>query len=157
MIIKIYCDGGARENPGPAACAFVVRGKSGKPFDKLRTSSFDFAQGKYLGVGTNNEAEYWAVIEAWGWINESKNEILRSRSGGTQDDSTLCCHFFLDSKLVVNQINGNFKVKEPRLQKLLLKVRAGENSAGIKASYEYIPREKNLDADRLVNQTLDEA
>src|SRR3989344_5574174 len=139
MIIKIFCDGGARGNPGPAACAFIVRGKSGKPFD--------FAQGKYLGVGTNNEAEYWAVIEAWKWLRENLSNLTNL--------TNLEVHFYLDSKLVVNQIEGNFKVKEPRLQKLLLKVRAGENSAGIKASYEYVPREKNVDADLIVNQTLD--
>lgn len=139
MIITINCDGGSRGNPGPAACAFVAWDSAGKMKEK---------RGKYLGIGTNNEAEYGAVIEAWKYLNEVGSSVIKTKEG-------VEVNFFLDSNLVVNQINGNFKVKEQRLQKLLFAVRNGEGSSQFKATYSYIPREKNAEADKLVNQTLD--
>ncbi len=140
--MKINCDGGARGNPGPAAAAFVV-------WDQAE--NLQFKRGKYLGKATNNEAEYWAVIEALSWLRENPAEILRQ----AQDDVTV--NFFLDSRLVVNQLNGIFKIKEPRLRELLLKVRELEQSVGVaKVSYTDVPREQNVEADLLVNETLDQ-
>lgn len=133
MTLAIYCDGGARGNPGPAAAAFVV-------YDAgiLREK-----RGKYLGEATNNVAEYSAVIEALTWLIEKKERAAKME-------------FFLDSNLVVNQLNGKFKIKEPRLRELLVKVRALEGALyPTTPTYTYVPRSQNAQADLLVNETLD--
>ncbi len=126
-MIKIFTDGGSRGNPGQAACAYVVYDHAGNIRQKC---------GKYLGVATNNEAEYQGVIEALMGVSDQE------------------LSFFLDSLLVVNQLNGLWKIKEPRLRELLLKVRALENNR--KITYSHIPREQNAAADLLVNETLDQ-
>ncbi len=149
MVLRVFTDGGARGNPGPAAAGFVVfeesgnlREKRGKPFDRLRKK---FARGKYLGVATNNVAEYTAVVEALSYLRSLSD--LRDLSR---------VEFFLDSNLVVNQLNGLFKVKDGKLRELLLKVRDLEQELSpAEVSYSYIPREQNRVADRLVNETLD--
>jgi len=128
-MIKVFTDGGSRGNPGPAACGYVVYDEAGNIRQKC---------GKYLGVATNNEAEYQGVIEAL-----CHPELV----SGSQVD------FFLDSLLVVNQLNGLWKVKEARLRELLYRVRELEN--GRRITYSYVPREKNAEADLLVNETLD--
>lgn len=130
MTLNVYCDGGSRGNPGPAACAFVIAG------------DMQYKCGKYLGVATNNVAEYEAVISALSYLSDLR------------DLSEL--NFFLDSNLVVNQLNGLFKVKNGTLRELLLKVRALEQElTGVLVTYQYVPREQNQEADRLVNETLD--
>lgn len=129
MIYKVFTDGGSRGNPGPAACAFVVYDDSGNIRQK---------RGKYLGIATNNEAEYQGVIEAL-----CHPELV----SGSE------INFFLDSLLVVNQLNGLWKIKEPRLRELILKIR--ELEAGKNITYTHIPREQNKEADALVNETLD--
>lgn len=133
MRLKVFTDGGARGNPGPAAAAFVVHDDAG---------NLQYKCGKFLGVKTNNEAEYEAVLEALGYL----------RSLGDLSEA----HFFLDSNLVVNQLNGVFKVKEPRLRALLVQVRQLEGQLSpIKMAYSYVPRAQNFEADLLVNETLD--
>lgn len=129
-MIKIFTDGGSRGNPGQAACAYVVFDDAGN----IRQSC-----GKYLGVATNNEAEYQGVIEAL-------------RSSELAEETHI--NFYLDSLLVVNQLNGLWKIKEPRLRELLMKGRALENNR--KITYTHIPREQNAAADLLVNETLDQ-
>ncbi|KKU91160.1 MAG: hypothetical protein UY21_C0012G0037 [Microgenomates group bacterium GW2011_GWA1_48_10] len=169
--LVIFCDGGARGNPGSAAAAFVVKdgagniqGKRGKLFDKLRARPFDYAplgklgagrarpfdyaQGKFLGVTTNNVAEYQAVVEALAWIKGNLTQ-------GT-DLANLEIRFYLDSSLVVNQLRGKFKVKDRKLRDLLAEVRGRERELGaVRISYDYVPREENSEADRTVNETLD--
>lgn len=137
--LTIFCDGGARGNPGPAACAFVVLDDA---------ANLQYKCGKYLGTGTNNEAEYHAVIEALAWLTSQPFEAKPAVS------------FFLDSLLVVNQIKGTFKVKEPRLRELMVQVQTGLGgliSAGKITAYSFshVLREKNKQADLLVNETLD--
>ena len=132
MAIYVYTDGGARGNPGKAACAFVVF-KDGKLIKK---------GAKFLGVKTNNEAEYEGAILALEWLTEKvKDKEI---------------HFHLDSELVVNQITGNFKVKSPHLIELLLKIKNLLAKKDFNYSFKSIPREKNALADALVNETLDE-
>ena len=157
MKLVVFTDGGARGNPGPAAAAFVVyeagkEGAGGRQ-DKIPRR----VQGKFLGVATNNVAEYSAVVEALEWI---KNE-MRGTENGTQsgkDETTgleIC--FFLDSSLVVNQLNGRFKVKDGRLRELTVAVRQKEQAlAPAKITYTYVPREQNREADAMVNEILDE-
>ncbi len=137
--LTIYCDGGARGNPGPAACAFVV-------FD--HAENLQYKCGKYLGIGTNNEAEYYAVIKALDWLSV---QVLLGKPS---------LRFFLDSLLVVNQISGVFKVKEPRLRELVRQVQARLESLVVSGSvssysFSHVLRGKNQRADLLVNETLD--
>ncbi len=131
--ITVFCDGGARGNPGPAASAFVVFNNQNETI---------YAQGFYLGVATNNQAEYQAVIEALSWVVKNK--------------TTSQLKFNLDSQLVVNQLKGlykindaNLKIKNSLIKKIIL-----ENSLS-NINWNYVPRSQNYAADLLVNQTLD--
>ena len=129
-MIEINCDGGSRGNPGPAAYGFVVK-KDGKIIKE---------EGKAIGIATNNFAEYTAVIEALSWL---------SKDFGGKD-----LNFYLDSQLVMSQLSGLYKIKNAQIRELVLKVKNLETSfAQIK--YSYVPREKNKEADTLVNEALD--
>ena len=132
--LGINCDGGARGNPGPAASAFVVR-VGGKIIYK--NSSF-------LGVATNNVAEYGGVIAALKWVIENKEKV-RGKN----------IIFFLDSELITKQLLGIFKTKNQKLKKLLITAKLLESKISGKLVYNLIPREKNTDADLLVNRNLD--
>lgn len=141
-VLTVHTDGGARGNPGPAAIGVVIE-KKGK---------LVYQFGKNIGDTTNNVAEYTAVIEALNKILEL--EIMNKE---------LRMNFFLDSKLVVEQLNGRFKIKDMKLRELSLKIKileqevCGSLPAGRKViTYTAIPREKNIQADLLVNQALDE-
>lgn len=133
-MVNIFTDGGARGNPGPSAVGIVVLENENK------IASF----GKKIGNTTNNSAEYQAVIFALDWLLENKEKL----SG----HSIL---FFLDSQLVYSQITGLYKIKDSKLRELLFKVREKEGELGIPVSYNLIPREKNKEADKLVNLALD--
>lgn len=128
--MQVFTDGGSRGNPGPAAYGFVV--KNGQEIIK---EGFDT-----IGVATNNVAEYTAVIEALKFLSNSfKNQNL---------------DFFIDSELVVSQLNGKFKIKNAAIRDLIVKVKELENIFK-KITYTHIPREKNREADALVNLALD--
>lgn len=133
----IFTDGGARGNPGPAGIGFLVKDEKG---DKI------YQEGKYIGKATNNVAEYRAVLAALEWLAENKQKL------GTDLNLT----FFLDSNLVVNQLNGLFKIKNANLRKLMMAVRLAESGLMKKIIYRHVEREKNREADRLVNQVLDQ-
>jgi len=132
--ISVFTDGGARGNPGPAAAAFVVLG-DGKIIYKFS---------KRIGKTTNNVAEYQAVISALEW--------LKNQPSTTNYPSTIT--FYLDSQLVVNQLNGLFKIKDKKLQLLIIKVRSLEQKIPGKIFYHFVRRSKNKIADSLINQTL---
>jgi len=131
--LYVFTDGGARGNPGPAAIGFLIKDNSGKILVE---------QGKPIGRATNNIAEYQAVIEALRWIASN----IRYQ--------TSSINFFLDSKLVVNQLNGLFKIKNKNLRNLIIEVRRLEQEIGGNVFYNFIPREKNRKADFLVNFAL---
>lgn len=137
MRLIIHTDGGARGNPGPAAVGVVIKETNGKEI-----TSF----GKRIGDTTNNVAEYTGVIEALKYL---KTKYI------TQNIKYEI-YFYLDSTLVVNQLNGQFKVKESHLRELLLTVRMLEGEVGGVITYTAIPREKNGSADYFVNKALDE-
>ena len=132
--LTIYCDGGSRGNPGPAASAFVVKSNSGKVIAE---------QGIFLGKKTNNQAEYLAVVFSLKWLKEKSQKLPNK------------IFYCIDSLLVVNQLNGLYKIKNSDLRDLIIQIRQLENDTKKEIVYQYVPREKNTDADRLVNQTLD--
>jgi ribonuclease HI len=126
----IYSDGGARGNPGPAAIGFVIYDMSGKAVKQFH---------HYLGITTNNQAEYKALIAAL-------EEALKL--GAEQ----IVCH--MDSELVVRQLQGTYKIREPGLKPLASEVlRLTRNF--MQVEFVHIPREKNKLADQLVNEALD--
>lgn len=130
--VVIYTDGGARNNPGPAGAGVVI-------IDGKKTVEFK----KYLGSQTNNWAEYEAVALA---LHEAKKHGLAGRATEVR----------MDSLLVVEQMSGNWKIKEPTLKPQAAKVRA--LLADFPGSrFVHIPREENGKADRLVNEAIDEA
>ena len=131
--ISVFTDGGARGNPGPAAAAFVV----------LEGGKIIYKFSKRIGKTTNNVAEYQAVIEALKWV---KGWLAGSESG--------CINFYLDSQLVVNQLNGFFKVKDTKLRSLIIQTKILEQKIPGKIFYHFVPRSKNKIADSLINQTL---
>lgn len=133
MEVNIYTDGGARGNPGPAAVGIHIEDKEGNHIVSI---------GKKIGHATNNVAEYSAVVEALDLVLELSQKVSK-------------INFFLDSNLVVSQLNGVFKLKSPSLRNLLIKVRQKETETGSQISYTYIPRENNKIADGLVNRALD--
>ncbi len=130
--LLIYSDGGSRGNPGPSAIGFVVCDGE----DKVLMS-----HGKYIGIHTNNQSEYLALIEAL------ERALTYSRGR---------IHCFLDSELIVKQLNGEYEVRDSGLQKLFLEVKRLEKKFE-SVKYSYVPRNtgKHLIADRLVNKTLD--
>lgn len=130
--VVIHTDGGARGNPGPAAVGVTI------VHDGARTEAK-----AYLGDRqTNNWAEYEAVLFALG-------KCLEMMLAGRE------LHFYLDSQLVVEQLKGNWKIKEPSLKQQAEKVHGLTGNFG-RVTFTYIPREQNKDADRLVNEALDE-
>ena len=144
MKLSIFTDGGARGNPGPAGVGVVIKNEKGEIIHQF---------GKCIGETTNNVAEYTAVVEALRWItcHPERSEGSRDSSATPQNDIT----FFLDSSLVVNQLNGLFKIKDNKLRELAFSVHQLETEIKIFPTYIHIPREKNWQADKLVNEALD--
>ncbi len=131
--LKLYSDGGARGNPGPAAIAYLILSEK----DEIILS-----QSGFVGKRTNNQAEYEAVIAAL--------EVAASMEG-----SDIIC--YLDSELVCSQLMGIYKIKNVELLKLWCKAR--ELIRGFKkVNFFNVPRTNVFikEADRLVNKTLDE-
>lgn len=143
MKFIVHTDGGARGNPGPAAIGVVIE----KIVDDRLSAVDEF--GKRIGETTNNVAEYTAVVVALNAINAALN------AGKREVGETPEIYFYLDSTLVVNQLNGIFKIKDPTLRSLATEVRILEQEVGGVVQYTSIPREQNSRADFFVNQALD--
>ena len=126
----IYADGGSRGNPGPSGIGVVI--------DDKRYS-------EYIGEGTNNEAEYKAVIFAL-----KKTKALF----GKKKIKEMEIEIKSDSELLVRQLNGEYKILESKIQLLFLQVWNLKIDFG-KIKFTLIPREKNKQADKLVNEALD--
>lgn len=134
----IYTDGGARGNPGPAAAAAVLRQVEGQKF--VKSESLERFIKKYLGETTNNVAEYSAVILGLEEALKLGAEEVELR---------------LDSELVGKQLRGEYKVKDANMQKLF--VQAWNLKTKLKKfTVTIIRREENKEADKLVNEALDE-
>ncbi len=134
--IEIFSDGGSRGNPGQGASAFVV----------YKDGSVLFKQGYFLERTTNNIAEYFAVLMATAWLSKNLISITSNE-----------VNFYLDSELVVNQLEGLFKIKNEKLKSIYKKIdELKKEMTNLKISFHHIPREKNRVADALVNATIDE-
>ncbi len=134
--LKIYTDGGARGNPGPAACGVIIQNEKGEIVSELS---------RYIGEATNNQAEYSALILA---LEEAGSIFLKENSSKKHVEC------YLDSELVVKQLKREYRIKNEGLKPFYVKViKLISSFDSIK--FNYIPREKNKLADKLVNRELD--
>jgi ribonuclease HI len=134
--IIIYTDGGSRGNPGPAALGVVIKDTKGQTIKSY---------GEALGKTTNNEAEYEAVVFAL-----KKMKALM----GKKKTKNLIVEVFMDSELIVNQLNGKYKIEEDRLIIPFIKIWNLKMDFNF-VSFHHVPREQNREADRMVNEALD--
>lgn len=135
-VLTIFTDGGSRGNPGPAAIGvWVTTPSSSEPL---------YTQATTIGTATNNEAEYKAFLASLTWLE-----------GYVKQHSVAAIEWYLDSQLVVEQLNRNWKIKEPRM--LVLAQQIWVKLATLPCSYriQAVRREFNKEADALVNQALD--
>lgn len=127
--IKIFCDGGSRGNPGPSAAGVVF----------LTTDDVVLAEyNEYLGIQTNNYAEYSAVLLGIEKSSDFEHEKLE---------------FYLDSQLVERQLNGLYKVKNANIKPIFEKIQS--LITGMNITFTHVYREDNKLADEQVNICLD--
>ena len=132
MRVKLFTDGGARGNPGPAAAAFVLQDADGVVLD---------ARGDAIGVQTNNVAEYTALL----------NGLRRAAELGLTEIEVVS-----DSELMVKQMRGEYKIKNATLRDLSIEATRLARAVG-DVRYTAVRREHNKLADQLVNDALDAA
>ncbi len=123
--VVVYIDGSSSGNPGPSGISFVM-------FNKHNTEKPIAQSSRYIGITTNNVAEYEALIHALKWLLE--NQFLNAE-------------IYMDSELVYRQLTGNYRIKTPHIKNLADRVRKLLNKFE-KVDLNLIPREKN----RLANQ-----
>jgi ribonuclease HI len=134
----VHTDGGSRGNPGNAAIG-VIAHHQGKEVFRLS---------QYLGIATNNVAEYEAVLRAL------QNLIKEKSSSPTLFQEPVV--FVLDSLLVVQQLTGKFAVKKPHIREYVQRIRSLISELGTPVQFTHVLRSENAEADALVNQALDE-
>jgi ribonuclease HI len=131
-VIVAYIDGGARGNPGPAGYGVRIEESDGTLVEEF---------GESIGVATNNVAEYRGLLAALDWARSHGQKHLHVRS---------------DSLLLVQQMLGNYRVKNANLQPLHAKAQLLTHEIG-RVSFEHVRREANAHADRLANAAMDDA
>ncbi|MFH1979109.1 MAG: ribonuclease HI family protein [Patescibacteria group bacterium] len=134
--IIIYTDGGSRGNPGPAGVGVVFKNDKNQVIKKYS---------KDIGEGTNNEAEYEAVILA---LQKAKQVF------GKEKVKDFNIEFRMDSELIARQLKGEYKIKEEKLFPLFIKIWNLRMEFG-KITFTEIPREQNKEADALANEAMD--
>ncbi|WP_344413391.1 reverse transcriptase-like protein, partial [Streptomyces glomeratus] len=127
----VEADGGSRGNPGPAGYGSVVRDAA--------TGETLVERAEFIGTATNNVAEY--------------RGLLAGLRAAHELDPAARVHVRMDSKLVVEQMSGRWKIKHPAMKPLAMQA-AALFPAG-QVTYEWIPRERNKHADRLANEAMD--
>ena len=132
MKARLWTDGGARGNPGPAAFAYVLEAEDGTVLD---------ARGESIGTATNNVAEYSALVAG----------LARAFAAGVSELDVRS-----DSELMVKQMRGEYRVKNRDLQSLFLDASRAARQIG-RVTYTHVRRDHNELADRLVNEALDAA
>ncbi len=133
MKLIIYTDGASRGNPGQASYGFVIFEGNGKLLHE---------KGQCIGIATNNVAEYTAVLAALSYVqkNFGKKKVY--------------IELYADSKLVIEQLSGRFKIKSLHLKPIIEKIKILALELG-GVIYAHIPRSKNMKADGLANLALD--
>ena len=126
----IYCDGGSRGNPGPAGLGVVI-------YDGKKNKLFEISE--FLGVATNNQAEYKGVLQAIKKAKELKAKELT---------------FYLDSELIVKQMNGQYRVKNKDLLPIYMEIKKHILEFQ-KVEFNHVRREYNKEADALANIAMD--
>lgn len=135
--VVIFTDGGARGNPGPAAAGAVIFDEKGKVLKEVSD---------YLGETTNNVAEYEALLRV---LHAAQNLFGEELKNITVDIK-------MDSELIVRQINGVYKVKEPSLKERYIQIKELLKNMP-NATFTHVRREQNKHADKLVNEAIDKA
>jgi len=135
MVINVFTDGGARGNPGISGYGLVI-------LDNKKTIH---QQAKYIGIKTNNEAEYIGLIAAITWLIDHQLELNPD-----------IINFHLDSQLIVRQIQRLYKVKAPNLKPLYQTVVKLLDQLNAKYTFKDVRREFNSIADMLANQAMDQ-
>jgi len=130
--VRLWTDGGARGNPGPAAYGYVLEAEDGTVLA---------AEGEAIGVATNNVAEYRALVAG----------LERAAELGVEEVEVVS-----DSELVVKQMRGEYRVKNEALRELSVEAARLARRVGA-VEYRHVTREHNELADRLVNEALDRA
>jgi len=135
MEINIYTDGGSRGNPGISGYGLVIYDHDQKIL---------FQESKYLGIKTNNEAEYSGLINALNWVKDHQNTLSISK-----------INFCSDSQLMIRQFQGLYKVKAPNLKPLFQQAQEIIDSISAPIIFQDVRREFNQLADELANQAMD--
>ncbi len=133
MDLRIFTDGGSLNNPGEAACAFVIYLN-----DKLL-----FKHGERIGIATNNTAEYTALIKA---LEKAKEVVEKHKIDKIS--------VIADSELMIRQLTGVYKVKHPDIKKYFAQIKSLEQELNLPISYTHTLREGNELADSLVKKAL---
>lgn len=137
MKYRVFCDGGARGNPGPAAAGCLIEREAPNGWQQVARLR------KYLGIATNNQAEYRAVLLA---LNHFKAHRIKLSPSSIE--------MILDSELVVRQLEGVYRVKHPELKPLVWQVQELVVQLG-NVRFLNVRRAQNNIADQLVNEELD--
>ena len=135
--IIAYTDGGARGNPGPAAIGVHVVDESGAVITEVSET---------IGNSTNNFAEYYGVLRAL--------QILKDRYG--KQTKEMQFELRMDSELVKKQLNHEYQVKEPGLVPMFMEIHNLRVANFPRLTLTHVKREQNKEADRLVNEALDD-
>ncbi len=136
MNLNVYTDGGSRGNPGISGYGMAIYDQSGQ---------LVYQAAKFLGIKTNNEAEYLGLIAALNWVRDNQDKL----------NPTLV-NFYSDSQLLIRQVQGLYKVKSSNLIHLHQTVRDLINQVDAKCHFNNIRRESNKIADNLANQAMDQ-
>ncbi len=135
MELNIYTDGGSRGNPGISGYGLIIYG------DKKDTIC---QESKFLGIKTNNEAEYLAIIAALEWVKKNQSFLNITK-----------INFFADSQLMIRQLQGVYKVKAPTLLPLFSQAQQLLIQINIPYTFQDVRREYNKLADKLANKAMD--
>jgi ribonuclease HI len=146
MQFTIFADGGSRGNPGPAGAGAIVRDEKGTVVAEIS---------EFLGVTTNNVAEYTGILSALETLLSLLNGDVKGTAKGINiSASEASVVVKMDSMLVVKQMNGEYKIKHPNLIPLAIRVK--ELSKNFKSvSFAHVYREHNKEADTLANLAMD--
>lgn len=130
-VLRLFTDGAARGNPGPAGIGISIEDQDGMKLKMLH---------RWIGTATNNQAEYLALIDGLKAVRAWNPDRLEIR---------------LDSKLVVEQVKGIYRVKEPQLKELHERVK-GLLGEFAEWEIQHVDREQNKRADHLANMAIDD-